>query len=299
MVDNHKGTTMGSSSCEWVRQWLPLLVEDIEEPHGDGDDLGFENRHRIALHLSECKPCREHHANLAAALSLLATVAAESPVEPSDSVWPSLEQRIQRHHGQSQSEWLQWLRGFCPSRIRVAAARLNQGFCQIRTEIPLQSVWLRDSLHEFLEVRFTALSSRFEISLNPPLRSTLSRVGYSFAAAFLAAVLVMSVVHRLQVQAEALIAANAAPMMSSYPPLGELEDEPEVADAVVDTHSYSSDTLAQIDRVQTAEVSASTTAQSPNHGAKPPVGITTPRYDFDLEQGIPMPPDSRGSKPAY
>ena len=25
----------------------------------------------------------------------------------------------------------------------------------------------------------------------------------------------------------------------------------------------------------------------------------TPRYDFDLEQGIPMPPDSRGRRPAY
>jgi len=35
MVNNRKGTKMGSASCEWVRQWLPLLVEDADETRGD------------------------------------------------------------------------------------------------------------------------------------------------------------------------------------------------------------------------------------------------------------------------
>ena len=69
-------------------------------------------------------------------------------------------------------------------------------------------------------------------------------------------------------------------------------DEPEVAGRATGTGSpvHASDTLAQADRMQTAQ--ASTVGQSAGPSAKPPVTVASPRLDFDLEQGIPMPPDA-------
>jgi len=82
-MDNHrKGTMMGTTSCEWVRQWLPLLVEAADGTRGDGDDLSCADRHQIMLHVNACRPCREYRASLEAALSLLAAGAAEPPAEP-------------------------------------------------------------------------------------------------------------------------------------------------------------------------------------------------------------------------
>jgi hypothetical protein len=106
-------------------------------------------------------------------------------------------------------------------------------------------------------------------------------------------------VHRRQVQAEAQIATNAAPIPNDEILSGELVDEPEDADRATGTGLpvRASDTLAQADRVQTAETS--TAGQSAGPSAKPPATVASPRLDFDLEQGIPMPPDARGSKPAY
>src|ERR1043166_3084542 len=93
------------------------------------------------------------------------------------------------------------------------------------------------------------------------LRGPLLRLGYSLAVALVLALVIMPMVHRRQVQAEAQIAANAAPVPSDVVPWDELVDELE--DAESDTSNGSpvhvSDTLAQADRVQTAD--ALTTGQ--------------------------------------
>ena len=301
MVNHRKGTMMGTASCEWVRQWLPLLVEDADETRGDGDDLSCADRHQIVLHIDACKPCREYRASLEAALSLLAAGAAEPPVEPgfSASIWPNLEMRIQRHHERSESKWLQWLWSVWPIGFRVALERLSRGCGRLRGEVPLQLAWLEDSLDEALEARLTKLTSHLGMGSESALRGPLLRLGYSLAVALLLALVVMPMVHRRQVQAEAQIAANAAPIPNDEILSDELVDEPEVADRATGTGLpvHASDTLAQADRVQTAE--ASTAGQSAGPSAKPPVTVASPRLDFDLEQGIPMPPDARGSKPAY
>jgi hypothetical protein len=299
MVNNHKGTMMGTASCEWVRQWLPLLVEDADETRGDGDDLSCADRHQIALHTDACKPCREYRASLEAALSLLAAGAAEPPVEPEfgASIWPKLEMRIQRHHDRSESRWLQRLWSVWPSGFRVAVERLSYGCGRLRGEVPLQVAWLRDSLDEALEARLTKLTPRLGMDPESPLRGPLFRLGYSLAVALLLALVVMPMVHRRQVQAEAQIAANAAPIPSDEIPSDELVDELDDTDRDIGSPVHVSDTLAQADRVQPAE--ASIAGQSAGPSTKTPVTVASPRLDFDLEQGIPMPPDARGSKPAY
>jgi hypothetical protein len=301
MVNNRKGTIMGTASCEWVRQWLPLLVEDADETHGDGDDLSCADRDQIALHIDACKLCREHRASLEAALSLLAAGAAEPPVEPdfSASIWPKLEMRIQRHHERSESKWVQWLWSVSPMGFRVALDRLSRACGRLRGDVPLRVAWLRDSLDEALEARLTRLTSHLDMGSESAFRGPLLRLGYSLAVALLLALVVMPMVHRRQVQAEAQIAANAAPLPSDESAGDELVDELAEADRATGISSsvHVSDTLAQTDRVQTAE--AATTGQSAGPSAKPSVTAGSPRLDFDLEQGIPMPPDARGSKPAW
>jgi len=301
-MDNHrKGAMMSTASCEWVRQWLPLLVEDADEPRGDGDDLSCADRHQIVLHIDACKPCREYRASLEAALSLLAAGAAEPPVEPGfpASIWPNLELRIRRHHERSESKWLQWLWSIWPIGLRGAVDRLSRGCGRLRGEVPLQLAWLEDSLDEALEARLTKLMSHLGMSSESALRGPLLRLGYSLAVALILALVVMPMVHRRQVQAEAQIAANAAPIPNDEILSDELVDEPEDADRATGTGSpvHVSDTLAQADRMRTAEASAA--GQSAGPSAKPPMAGASPRLDFDLEQGILMPPDARGSKPAY
>jgi hypothetical protein len=301
MVNHRKGTMMGTASCEWVRQWLPLLVEDADEARGDGDDLSCADRHQIVLHMDACNSCREYRASLEAALSLLAAGASEPPVEPgfSTSIWPDLERRIQRHHEGSESNWLQWLWSLWPLGVRVAVERLSHGCGRLRGEIPLQVAWLRDSLDEAIEARLIKLTSHPGVSSESALRGPLLRLGYSAAVALLLALVVVPVVHRRQVQAEAQIAANAAPIPNDELLWDELVDEPEDADRATGTSSpvHASDVLAQADRVQTTETSSA--GQSTGPSTKPPVTGASPRLDFYLEQGIPMPPDARGSKPAW
>jgi len=131
------------------------------------------------------------------------------------------------------------------------------------------------------------------------LHGPLLRLGYSLAVALLLALVVMPAVHRRQIQAEAQIAANAAPLPTDEILSDELVDEPDDAGRATGTGLpvHGSETLAQADRVPTAEISSA--GQSAGPIAKPPATGAAPRLDFDLEQGIPMPPDARGSKPAY
>jgi hypothetical protein len=302
MAHKGKGRIMGGPLCEWVREWLPLLVADGEETSSEGTDLSPQDRHRIELHLDGCKPCRQRRAALEGALSLLATVAAEPPVEPGgSSVWPKLEERIQIYHARSQSRWLQFLREVWPAGIRAAVDRFSRGWGQIRDELPLRIAWLRDSVHEFLHARLTGETPVSDPSLDSPLRGMLPKLGFSLAIACLAVLIVIPLIHRRQVQADAQIAADAAPIPDPDEiPLAELREEPAAPAAASHPDSYSSETLAMADPVPVPAPPA--VGQGQNSAAKPTVTVTpapASRYDFDLEHGIPMPPDSRGSKPAY
>ena len=63
-----------------------------------------------------------------------------------------------------------------------------------------------------LKARLTRLTSHLGMGSESALRGPLLRLGYSLAVALLLALVVMPMVHRRQVQAEAQIAANAAPI---------------------------------------------------------------------------------------
>ena len=301
MGNNRKGTMMGTASCEWVRQRLPLLVEDADETHGEGDDLSCADRHRIELHTDACNPCRQYRASLNGTLSLLAAGAAEPPIEPDSaaSIWPALEMRIERHHERTESRWLQWFWSVWPTGLRTAVERFCRGCGRLHGEIPLQIAWLQDSLDETLETRLARLTLHLGMGSESALRGPLVRLGCSLAVALVLALIVMPAVHHRQVQDEVQIAANAAPIPEDEIPSDDLLDKPEDADRATGTGSpvHASDTLAQVDRLPVNETS--TSGQSPAPSARPSVTPTSPRFDFDLEQGIPMPPDAHGGKPAY
>ncbi|MGA9923914.1 MAG: zf-HC2 domain-containing protein, partial [Isosphaeraceae bacterium] len=122
MADNGDGDgmMMGRSSCDWVRAWLPLLVDDSDGLACEGNDLNAEDRRLIEQHLAECSSCRQHQAALEKAISVLSIAAADMEVElRTPSLWPRLEERIQRHQEQSRSKWLWTLRAICPEGIRI------------------------------------------------------------------------------------------------------------------------------------------------------------------------------------
>ena len=187
MVNHHKGTMMGTASCERVRQWLPLLVDDSDGLACEGNDLNAEDRRLIEQHLAECSSCRQHQAALEKAISVLSIAAADMEVElRTPSLWPRLEERIQRHQEQSRSKWLWTLRAICPEGIRITANRFFCGCGHLRSVSPRSSSpGLRDSLGDFLGDRVgplfegerSRLGRRFPLASRGSLRPCCGRDG--------------------------------------------------------------------------------------------------------------------------
>jgi hypothetical protein len=108
----------------------------------------------------------------------------------------------------------------------------------------------------------------------------------------------LPLIHRYRIQAEAEIAADSTPIVSSDSTLKEQGEEPELVITPSNSDSLTMDAVAQAEQSAVLDPPASPQNQLPAH--KPAVFTTSPsRLDFDLEHGIPMPTDSRGSKPAY
>jgi hypothetical protein len=299
MADKGESMMMGNPSCEWVRDWLPLLAGDGEEISGEDGDLSVEDRRRMERHLGECTSCRQHRAALAGALSILGAIAAEPPVGPdTGSVWPGLEGRIRRHHERERSRWMGALRASCPQGLRVTADRLYRGWGEIRSQFPFQMAWARDSVREFLDARLRVLKPDPVLGRDFPLRGAFPRLAFGLGLAFLALLIIVPLVHRRQSRAEAQIAANAAPIPGANIPPAELQDEPQVASNAPEADPRPADSLAQADPPPAADAPAA--GQGQGAAARPSAAASpTPPYYFDLEHGIPMPPDSRGGKPAY
>jgi hypothetical protein len=306
MADNGKGMIMGRSSCDWVRDWLPLLVDDSDGLACEGNDLNAEDRRLIEQHLTECSSCRQHQAGLEKAISVLSIAAADMTTGLRiPSLWPRLEERIQRHQKQSRSRWLRTLRAICPEGIRVTVDRFFCGCGQLRSNLPLQLAWTRDSLGDFLANRARPVFSSRRSRPGRTFRFLTPQVGFSLAAAGMVLFLLVVVMQRRQTQPEARIAADTAPLSSMQLPLPEL---PEASEDVVtatssSTVSRASDSLS----LASSAVPAAAASMGQIATAKMASTITTttatatsaPRYDFDLEHGTPMPPETRAGKPAY
>ncbi len=308
MAENGKGMIMGRCSCDWVHEWLPLLVDDSDGLSCEGNDLNAEDRRLIEEHLTKCPSCRQHQAALEKAISVLCLAAADLTAGLHiPSLWPRLEERIERQREQSRSGWLRILRALCPAGIRVAADRFFSGCGQLRSNLPLQLVWTRDSLGDFLANRPWLLFSSRESRSGGTFRFVTPRVGFGFSLAVAGIVLflLVAVMQRRQTQPDTQVVADTGSLPHIQLPLPEL---PEASEDVVtatssSTVSRASDSpslaspavpgtaasMGQIAMAKTASTMTTTTATA----------TSAPRYDFDLEHGTPMPPETRAGKPAY
>ena len=309
MADNHNGNgmMMSHSSCDWVHAWLPLLVDDSDGLACEGNDLNAEDRRLIEQHLAECSSCRQHQAALEKAISVLSIAAADMEAGlRAPSLWPRLEERIQRHQEQSRSRWLWTLRAICPEGIRITADRFFCGCGHLRSNLPLQLAWTRDSLGEFLANRAWPVFSSRRSRLGRTFRLASPRVGFGFslAVAGMVMLLLIVVMQRRQTQAEARIAAGTAPLPSMQLPLP-LPELPEVSEDVVT--ATSSSTVSRASKslsLATSAVPGDAASMGRIGTARTASTVTTtatsaPRYDFDLEHGTPMPPETRADKPTY
>jgi len=306
MTDNGKGTIMSHPSCELVRPWLPLMVEEEGETiSAEGFDQGILDRDQIERHLAACPDCRQYRASLRGAVSILAAVAAEMPAEPVlGSLWPELQQRISRQQARPLSTRLRLWRAICPDSIRSTVDRLRGLYSHLRDELPLQLAWTRDSFHELVDhviiwrqVKLKSASGLLESRLR-----TRFHFGFYVAIVGAAALLLVMIAQRPETQYEAEIVFKATPIPASQTePVASPEySEDVVISAPVCTATRVRDALALAGPV--APPRASTLGRS--IAAQTATTATTseasaPQYDFDLEHGTPMPPETRPGKPAY
>lgn len=333
---------MVNSTCQWVREWLPLFVEEHDELAGDQGGLSPETRAAIGAHLDDCDDCRDRRSALTDVMSILSLVAADSPVSPEpSSVLQGLNERIRQQQLQSTSPWSRAWRALGISWLtasrRTAGGR--QALASLRCERPLQAAWLRDSVHEFVgdvtaRLRAPQWNGR-GISLRfSDFRPNLG-VGMAMAGLFLFAFLLAGFIRHRQFEAEAQIASNSA----AIPGADLFDDGPRPLElfAIERPDNLRLDRGTEAERVETTpstseplaiavalpSTSTRPTTDAPPATAKNPVAglnavVTTasatttaattskskttasaPRFDFDLEHGTPMLPETRGGKPAY
>jgi hypothetical protein len=264
------GKTREDAGCNWVRARLPLWVGDLDvrtDGNCEGGDLNSVEHERIERHLEHCATCRRHRTNLERALETLAAGAADLPVEPqTPSLWPALKRRIQDRHQPAPSRW-----------IRVARA--------LTTDQAVRRAWARDSLQAIF-------ASRGSDSLRSKQRARLA-LGLSLIASLLIAVIMVPGLWREWAIAQSTIKANASPLADrgASPKEGALEPRPEPTRS---DDSQVQDEVVQAELIRPVEPTGGGVNSSAE--AKP---ASPARLGYDLEHGIPMPPDARESKPVY
>ena len=190
------------------------------------------------------------------------------------------------------------VRGYCPEGLRATADRLHRGWEEVQAQLPFRAAWARDSAREFLETRGRVPKAIRATGQDFPHEVVLPRLALGLGLAFLLLLTVVPLVHRRQARAEAQIALNAAPIPGASIPPSEPREEVPVADGRPEADPRPADSLAQADPPTVADAPATGQGQGSSAPARPSATASTaPRYD--LEYGIPMPPDSRGNKPAY
>jgi hypothetical protein len=277
------------------------------EPGDEGCDLSAEDRRSIDQHLDACSSCCQYRTALEQALGALAGVAAIPPV-PSDtpSLWSSLEARIEVHAGRNDARWSPVMHG--PEAVDGGL----RAWSDLDDERPLRSAWMRDSLREATErlgwyggqifragrlgeSRSSPAARRVGRGLVPESRRRRGRVvGLSAVAAILAWVIGVAIVHRQEWDAESTILANAASRVGwVIAPLRAERERPSTRKPHVDRDLPAGE-LARAEPISVHEPPASGSDSPSGFKAAPPT-----RFGYDLEHGIPMPPDARESKSVY
>jgi hypothetical protein len=280
-----------------------VVSDDPAERHGEGGDLSTGDRRSIDRHLEDCAGCRQSRLALEQALGALATAATSLPAPPdAPSLWPALEHRIKIEEARPGSRWFRSVRGILKPGVRSWAA--------LDGERPLRSAWMRDSLREAMEVaglgRGLALGTprrhdgprAAPVGPSDPVPGSRRRpvLAWRFGAATAALVLLMGypAVHRFQADAQSTIRANAAPLAGRVVPPVQPESDPPAAPDPGDDHANPVNQLADVESVPAPDAPASGI-----DGTAASKAVAPHRFGYDLEHGIPMPPDARDSKPVY
>jgi len=249
------------------------------EGNGEGGDLSTEDRRSIDRHLEACPACRQYRVALEQALGALAHAAASLPIlADAPSLWPLLERRIQADPARTGSRWSRAVHGVTERGLRAWA--------DLGGERPLQWAWIGDSLSEVLAGRGR--------SVREPRRRPGLVLLSAAAAAILTVVIVIPTARRQQADAQSTIRANAAPLAGRvFLPVLHEPEAPATSEPA-DDRDIATNQLAQAEPVPTAETPAPGL-----DGGSASKAVATSRYGYDLEHGIPMPPDARDSKPVY
>lgn len=273
--------TRRTPSCDWVRARLPLEIGR------DDGDFTAKERAKLSRHLADCESCRRDRAELADAMAVLSAVAATPPVEPhSPSLWPGLELRIRERE---------------LSRQRPATSSFR---------LPATLSSRLDRCRDFLSDR--GVRPRPGIALG------------GLAAALLCGVIALQT-DRTRTLGRLKTAPEARPAVVETPPPADdrdFETDAEIDLAAEDGgnrwlwHS-SPRTFAALPDDDAADKSRSglpgplaqadihpdprrpATGGADNSGSGTAAAASSSKYDFDLERGTPMPPDSRDAKAAY
>ena len=274
---------MGNHDCEWISARLPLWVDDgdcnssIGIP-GERGDLTVEERQEIERHLACCARCCSHRVSLNQALGALAIAANHLPVVSSaPSLWPVLEQRIANHEKPNSERWALMRRGSNP--------RFVKPWAKLNSVRPLRHAWARDTLRELLAGRGQQKpeSKQFFGLL---LKTSIA------AAAVLLTLSAFAVAHRQWTSAQTTILANAVPLTDPIP-VPTITEEPPMEIDDRDRNDVPPNQLADAEPphpIETAPAAVEASAPKPSPRT---------RFGFDLEHGIPMPPDTREAKPVY
>jgi hypothetical protein len=240
---------------------------------------------------------------------MLSRVAAEpwnGPASP--SIWPEIEAQIQHRGQRPRPAWERLLSAICPERLRLAAVHVVQSFDRVRGEAPLQLAWARDSLHEVFQRQPLIILARIRSAMASPLRVNHHQFVFGFGlTAAMILLLVLTVTQRRAFYAKAQSPSSSAPVPIleglSQKPLEQKMDVIIATEPVTNTRA--SNSLAQVEEVASLESLATGPSPSPVKAVATATSETTSaptssaRYDFYLEHGTPMPPESRGGKPAY
>jgi len=253
--------------CRWTRDRLLPLVD---EPGGLAPSrLGSAERHLIDAHLEGCGDCRDYLESLRGALGALELAAAEPPVDPrSPSLWPALQARI------------------------AAEAR--------RAESAPPTLWARLSsrtLSPNLRAAFERAARRLEFPRDEwPARLTqgASALGPGLAAA--AALLVLLTA---QTRLQAWRADSESRIAEAEAPLAIFAERPSPAPMVpARVEFFEVIEPGELNKPSKLGVGVGVEGLARNTASPSPIPAdpsaetasdAAPRYDFDLERGVPMP----------
>lgn len=301
---------MSRSSCEWVHRRLPLLVGDGEGVSNEGCDLAIADREQVQHHLADCASCRKLRAELEETIRILGLASEQLATSPaSTSVWALLEDRIQRHQEtQSRSQWHQVARAICPRLVRNTLDRIDHSWGHLLGELPLRSAWARDSLIDWIIEFSLYVRVRRAIALRTFFQPGIPRLGFGLGVimVLLTVFLTVACADRQRFLAELQISANTSPISEVEP--FQARSRREIGHVVTltapDVDSRVSNSLAQSDPIPVAEVpvpgpGASVKSVGTATAAATAAPTSSPRLDFDLEHGTPMPSQTRTGNLTY